>query len=105
MLKISKGNLLDNIPAHFEKEIFDTLAESSGLSIKRVLSQGQVTDWLKEDVSEWVVLFAGSAKLLFEDGGREVELRPGDHLHIPAGCRHKVSWTDPKQKTVWLAAL
>lgn len=103
MLKISKGNLLDNIPVHFEKEIFDILAESPGLSIKRVLSQGQVTDWLKEDMNEWVVLFSGSAKLLFEDGGCEVEMRSGDHLCIPAGCRHRVSWTDPRQKTVWLA--
>ena len=28
---------------------------------------------------------------------------PGDWVNIPARVRHRVEWTDPKQKTVWLA--
>jgi cupin 2 domain-containing protein len=30
-------------------------------------------------------------------------LGPGDHLRIPAHCRHRVEWTDARQETVWLA--
>mgnify|MGYP003419902423 CR=1 FL=1 len=28
---------------------------------------------------------------------------PGDWLQIPARQRHRVTWTDPAQDTVWLA--
>ena len=27
----------------------------------------------------------------------------GDHVTIPAHTKHKVSWTDPTQETIWLA--
>ncbi len=30
-------------------------------------------------------------------------MRPGDYVLIPARKRHRVEWTDPGQKTVWLA--
>jgi len=32
-----------------------------------------------------------------------VEMKPGDWLHIPAHKRHRVVWTSPEEKTVWLA--
>jgi cupin 2 domain-containing protein len=41
--------------------------------------------------------------LLFESNAARVILSPGDHLLIPAGCRHRVERTDLTQKTVWLA--
>jgi cupin 2 domain-containing protein len=98
-----KGNLFNKIPRHIKKEMFEVLVKRPGLSIKRILTQGQTTDWLKQDTDEWVVLLAGSAKLLFEDGNRQVSMKPGEYVQIPARCRHRVSWTDPRQKSVWLA--
>jgi len=98
-----KRNLFSKIPKHIKKELFEVLVKRPGLSIKRILTQGQATGWLKQDTNEWVVLLAGSAKLLFEDGARQASMKPGDHVQIPARCRHRVSWTDPKQKSVWLA--
>lgn len=103
MKQLSKGNLFDKIPKYIEKEIFEELLKRPGLSIQRILTQGQTTDWLKQDTDEWVVLLAGSAKLLFEEKNRRVSMKPGDYVQIPAGCRHRVSWTDPGQKSVWLA--
>ena len=103
MEQLPKGDLFDNIPKHIEKEIFEALVKQPGLSIQRILTQGQTTDWLKQDTDELVVLLAGSAKLLFEEGNREVKMKPGDYVQIPAGCWHRVSWTDPGQKSVWLA--
>jgi cupin 2 domain-containing protein len=99
----TKGNLFDGISEPIDSEILDALVKRPGLSVHRILTQGQTTDWLDQDTEEWVVLLAGSAKLLFEKGNREVTMRPGDYLNIPAGCRHRVSWTDPEQKSVWLA--
>jgi len=50
-----------------------------------------------------VILLSGGAGLLFEGEQQARQLAPGDHLLIPAGCRHRVEWTDARQKTVWLA--
>jgi cupin 2 domain-containing protein len=100
---IRKSNLFDNIPEKIGNEVFNPLVKRSGLRIQRILSQGQTTDWQKSDTNEWVVLLAGGAKLLFEKDNREVCMKPGDYVLIPAGCRHRVSWTDPQQKSVWLA--
>jgi cupin 2 domain-containing protein len=96
-------NLFQGIPEKIEKEISDLLLDKPGLCIRRIVSQGQTTDWLCQDTDEWVVLLKGAAKLLFKEGNREVEMGPGDHVLLPAGCCHRVAWTDPAQKTVWLA--
>jgi len=45
----------------------------------------------------------GSAGLRFPEEARTLEMGPGDHAHIPAGCRHRVEWTDPDTETIWLA--
>jgi cupin 2 domain-containing protein len=104
MKQFTKGNLFDDIPRQIDTEIFEALVKQPGLSIQRILSQGQTTDWLKTDTDEWVFLLKGAAKLLFEEGNREVSMGSGDYVQIPAGCRHRVSWTDPAQTSVWLAA-
>jgi len=44
----------------------------------------------------------GAAILSFPDD-EVLHLSIGDHVCIPAGCRHQVSWTDPNIETVWIA--
>ena len=56
-----------------------------------------------QDENEWVVLIQGAAKLMFKNEEKVRYLQPGDYVHIPVNCRHRVEWTDPCQKTVWLA--
>jgi cupin 2 domain-containing protein len=99
----SQGNLFDRIPERIQDEIFELLFERPGVTIQRILSRGQTTDWIKQDRHEWVILVRGAAELLFDDGQRAVSMRPGDYLIIPAGCRHRVTWTDPGQTSIWLA--
>jgi len=41
--------------------------------------------------------------LLFEGEAAPRPLVPGDHVLIPAHARHRVTWTDPDEPTVWLA--
>lgn len=99
-------NLFDSIPDTLREELFQTLAESGNARIERIISDGHATpsgEWYDQGWDEWVLLVSGGATLLFDDGARSMVLKPGDHVMIPAGCRHRVERTDPGQKTIWLA--
>ncbi len=99
-------NLFDGIPSSLQEELVQTLAESGTFRIERIISEGHATtpgEWYDQGWDEWVLLVSGGATLLFyEDSARRI-LKPGDHVMIPAGCRHRVERTDSEQKTIWLA--
>ncbi|MHB8901737.1 MAG: cupin domain-containing protein [Thermoguttaceae bacterium] len=40
---------------------------------------------------------------MFAGEGEPRLLGAGDHVRIPAGKRHRVEWTSPREPTVWLA--
>jgi cupin 2 domain-containing protein len=99
-------NLFNDIPEALSKELFQTLAEKGNVRIERIVSEGQATtdgEWYDQVWDEWVILLSGGAGLLFDGDALPRILKPGDHLMIQAGCRHRVEWTDPDTKTVWLA--
>ena len=76
-----------------------------GVRIERIVSYGQSSPegfWYDQAWDEWVLLIQGSAEL--DLGEQCISLKPGDHLLIPAGQKHRVSKTDPDQPTIWLAA-
>jgi peptide chain release factor len=103
---VKTGNLYSGIPAAFSEEICEVLVETRHLRLERILSAGQATpagEWFDQGSDEWVVLLDGKAGLLFEGESRVRVLSPGDTLLIPARCRHRVEWTNPAGKTVWLA--
>jgi cupin 2 domain-containing protein len=82
----------------------DLLAEG-GARVERIVSRGAASPpgfWYDQDWTEFVLLVAGAAVLGFADG-TERRLMPGDWAVLPAGCRHRVVWTDPGCETVWLA--
>lgn len=100
-----RGNILANLPASPE-EIFETLLEKPGIKIERIISSGQATphgEWYDQARDEWVLLVSGTAGLLLEGEDSVRRLVAGDYLYLPAGCRHRVEWTDPHVKSVWLA--
>ena len=83
------------------KEVFDTLLQTSQIQIEKITSHGQTSEkWYEQDRDEWVVLIEGEGKLLFEDGS-EVRLKKGEHIHIPCMKRHKVTYTS--SPAIWLA--
>jgi cupin 2 domain-containing protein len=87
-------------------EIFENLLKTERLILKRIISSGQSTptgEWYDQDEEEWVIVLSGSAGLLFEGKEDALIMHPGDYIHIPAHMRHRVEWTDAKQKTIWLA--
>jgi len=99
------GNVLADLPDSPD-EIFETLLEKSGIKIERIISSGQATPadkWYDQAGDEWVVLLSGSATLLIEGEMSPRRLAAGDYFFLPAGCRHRVEWTDPQVKSVWLA--
>ena len=100
------NNLFGAIPATLPDELFEDILKTDKVRIERIVSRGHITpegEWYDQDEGEWVMVIKGSAKLLFEDGMREVSMEAGDHINIPAHQRHRVSWTDPREETIWLA--
>ena len=98
-------NLFENLPVDLEDEVFEAIVNTGELKIERIVSKGHVTpqgQWYDQALSEWVMLVKGQAKLEFEDG-QEIELKSGDHITIPAHCKHRVSWTLADEESIWLA--
>jgi len=100
------NHICDHIPKEkLSQEQFDQLIQGKTCKLKRIISTGHTTpknQWYDQPEDEWVMVIQGAAKLQFTDND-EITLKPGDYLHIPAHCKHRVSWTDPEQPTVWLA--
>lgn len=100
------ANLFEGIPEDLPEEHFAQLFRGVRVRIERIVSQGHHSPegfWYDQDDDEWVLVLEGSAAVQFEESPQPVELRRGDYLHIPARARHRVVWTDPTQRTVWLA--
>jgi cupin 2 domain-containing protein len=99
-------NLFAELPSDISEELTEVLANSSHVRIERIVSTGQASPegfWYDQDEDEWVVVLKGEAKLIFQDDGRQMHMKPGDHINIPAHCKHKILWTTPDEPTVWLA--
>lgn len=103
---VSSGNLLSMLPKKLKEEQFTELVASDHVRIERIVSRGQACgpdDWYDEQEAEWVLVLAGSARIIFEDEPEPRALAAGDYLYIPPRKRHRVAWTDPDEPTVWLA--
>ena len=100
-----RKNLFEDIPSEMTEEWVETLVSGPGVRIERIISRGHRSpdgSWYDQEEDEWVILVSGSATISFE-GGRTLDLRPGDHLDIPAHTKHRILQTDPGKDTVWLA--
>ncbi len=97
--------LWDGLVARHKDEFIEFLIDRAGVKLERIISHGQTTPpgtWYDQDTDEWVVLLKGRASLEF-DNGSSVHLTEGDYLLIPAGLRHRVSYTSKHPPCVWLA--
>ena len=100
------ANLFADIPDRLPEELFETLLKNPFFKLERIVSKGHATSagqWYDQAEDEWVLLLKGSAGLRFKEQEDLVILKPGDHLHLPAHCLHRVEWTDSGVETVWLA--
>ena len=99
------SNIFENIPDELKEEFFEDILVSDKLKIERIVSYGHTSPkegWYKQDKNEWVILLDGEAVISFKYG-KDIKLEKGDYLNIPLHVEHKVSWSKPEYKTVWLA--
>ncbi len=95
-------NLPDPLPHN--EDIFD-LVRSDDIRIERIVSTGQTTpegQWYNQDEDEWVALIQGEAVLEYKTGER-LNISAGDHVLLPAHCRHRVAYTSTQPPCIWLA--
>ncbi|MBL8500068.1 MAG: cupin domain-containing protein [Nitrosomonas sp.] len=98
-------NIFTGIPPNLDQELFEFLAGNDKVVIEKIISKGQKSPesgWNDQKKNEWVMVLKGKGTLSFEDG-TSVHLNEGDFITIPAHKKHKVSWTDPDNETIWLA--
>lgn len=98
-------NIFESIPEDLKQEFFERIVDSKGVKIERIISKGHSSPesgWYDQGQNEWVIVLQGDAVLRFDDG-KEIALKAGSHINIPAHQRHKVAWTNPKVETIWLA--
>ena len=83
------GNLYKDVLPPEKGERFDTLLSHQGLVIERIVSTSKIESrQYAQEQDEWVVLLTGDAVL--DVAGREVALRAGDYLFLPARTPHTV---------------
>ncbi|KZN59167.1 hypothetical protein N473_03155 [Pseudoalteromonas luteoviolacea CPMOR-1] len=100
-----KQNVFNALPSDLTDEFFEVIAGNGDVKIERIISKGHSspkTGWYDQAQHEWVMVMQGEGELTFEDG-RVIRLGAGEHINIPAHCKHKVSWTQPDTETIWLA--
>lgn len=96
-------NIFSKIPKNLDYEIFEPLIENNTVTIERIISKGQQSSsWYDQTRNEWVIVLKGEAVLTFEDQ-TSVQLKEGDFINIPSHKKHRVSWSDPENETIWLA--
>ncbi|MCF6441388.1 cupin domain-containing protein [Pseudoalteromonas luteoviolacea] len=100
-----KKSVFDAMPQDLSDEFFELIAGNDDVKIERIISRGHTspeTGWYDQAQHEWVIVLQGEGEITFADG-RIIKLGVGEHINIPAHCKHKVSWTKPDEETVWLA--
>ena len=104
-----QGNLWRALPEPGGAEDIAILLRRPGMRIERIVSQAHASPpgfWYDQDEDEFVLLVSGAATLSIRNAANEtrtVRLGPGDWLHLPAHCAHRVEATAPDQPTLWLA--
>lgn len=101
-------NLFSGLPDKLPDELVEVLAQGKGVRIEKIVSTGHKSPagfWYDQEHAEWVLVLKGKARLRFDGDAEPVEMKPGDHLLIPAHRKHRVEWTSVDEPTVWLAVL
>lgn len=97
---LQTGNIFADAAPPGEGERFETILSHRNLVLERIVSSAAITPGAYiQPQDEWVVLIQGDASL--KVAGRDVELRPGDYLFLPAGVPHVVERVS--DGALWLA--
>ncbi|MCX7907996.1 MAG: cupin domain-containing protein [Ignavibacteria bacterium] len=105
---ISLNNIfsLDDYVYNEKNEFFKPLFQNEYIRIEKIVSEGHCSPpdfWYDQEENEWVLLLQGKAKLKFQNTNEIIELNPGEFILIEPHIKHRVEWTTPNEKTIWLA--
>ncbi len=99
------NNIFASIPQRLDQELVEILHENKDVCIERIISKGHTSPdsgWYDQPKNEWVMVLKGEAVITFQDEP-EIRLAAGSYIDIAAHKKHRVSWTDPNNETIWLA--
>ncbi|WP_121628419.1 cupin domain-containing protein [Poseidonibacter antarcticus] len=99
-----KNNIFENIIIDKKQEQFFELIKNDNIRIEKIVSNGQsspINFWYEQKENEFVLILKGNAILEYEH--KEVILKEGDFINIPAFTKHRVKYTNQMQPTIWLA--
>ena len=80
-------NLFAHLDPNTEEEKVDIMYRNAHARVERIVSSGQVSPegfWYEQDEDEWVLVLQGEGRIL------------------PAGKRHRVSYTSQNPPCIWL---
>lgn len=84
-------------------EYYEKLFSGNSFELDRIVSFGHPTpptEWYDQAGDEWVIVLAGWAELIFDDG-RSLKLCKGDYMVIEAHEIHRVEQVS--EDCIWLA--
>ena len=90
---------IEKLPGIEEEEIVDILKENEDVKIERIISTGQVSDWMVQEKREYVLLIQGNAVIEFND--KTVEMKSGATIFIEKRKRHRVAYTSENPCCIW----
>ena len=75
------------------------LKENENVKIERIISTGQISDWMVQERKEYIILIQGIAIIEFND--KKVEMKAGDTLFIERMEKHRVAYTSQNPYCIW----
>lgn len=101
-------NIFQNIKVDKENEQFFDLIKTENVRIEKIVSNGQKSKddfWYDQDENEFVIILQGDAILEIQENTqiKEVNMKVGDYIKIPAKQKHRVKYTNENEITIWLA--
>ena len=91
-------NLYENLNFSKTEEVTTVFFEDEKMRIERIHSSGQTSGLYDQEEDEWVTLLEGESTLDVE--GKQIHLKKGDQLYLPAHKKHKIKYTS--EKCIWL---
>ena len=90
---------IEELPDIKENEIINILKENENVKIERIISTGQISDWMVQERKEYIILIQGIAIIEFND--KKVEMKAGDTLFIERMEKHRVAYTSQNPYCIW----
>ena len=94
-------NIFDLPQLPLSDEFSEFLVKNDYVSIERIISCGNSTDWFDQTLNEFVILLQGCAVIEYENGDK-IDMAKGDTLFLPAHITHRVAFSSENPPCIWI---